>query len=136
MARSLQGYNATVLAYGQTGSGKTLTMSGGTGIHGIPESGEKCSTAAHRMRKGLQVSSSCIRAVGLLQAACASLGEPSAIISHMPPHRCSSPISAWVRQQLMLASNSIKSAAVSNAAADCGAMLGCAVLFLPLELWL
>jgi hypothetical protein len=35
----LQGYNATVLAYGQTGSGKTLTMSGGTGIHGLPENG-------------------------------------------------------------------------------------------------
>jgi hypothetical protein len=37
----LQGYNATVLAYGQTGSGKTLTMSGGTGIHGMRESGEQ-----------------------------------------------------------------------------------------------
>lgn len=35
----MQGYNATVLAYGQTGSGKTHTMSGGTGIHGLPEEG-------------------------------------------------------------------------------------------------
>lgn len=34
-----QGYNGTVLAYGQTGSGKTHTMSGGVGIHGIPEEG-------------------------------------------------------------------------------------------------
>ncbi|MEW5319130.1 MAG: hypothetical protein WDW38_010300 [Sanguina aurantia] len=34
-----KGYNATVLAYGQTGSGKTHTMSGGTGIHGLPEEG-------------------------------------------------------------------------------------------------
>lgn len=37
----MQGYNATVLAYGQTGSGKTHTMSGGTGIHGLPEEGGK-----------------------------------------------------------------------------------------------
>eukprot|EP00201_Polytomella_parva_P012750 CAMPEP_0175060814 /NCGR_PEP_ID=MMETSP0052_2-20121109/13239_1 /TAXON_ID=51329 ORGANISM="Polytomella parva, Strain SAG 63-3" /NCGR_SAMPLE_ID=MMETSP0052_2 /ASSEMBLY_ACC=CAM_ASM_000194 /LENGTH=664 /DNA_ID=CAMNT_0016326601 /DNA_START=242 /DNA_END=2232 /DNA_ORIENTATION=- len=34
-----KGYNATVLAYGQTGSGKTHTMSGGTGIHGVSETG-------------------------------------------------------------------------------------------------
>lgn len=42
----MQGYNATVLAYGQTGSGKTLTMSGGTGIHGIPENGGAAAAAA------------------------------------------------------------------------------------------
>jgi hypothetical protein len=41
-----QGFNATVLAYGQTGSGKTLTMSGGSGIYGLPEKGVTMSAHA------------------------------------------------------------------------------------------
>lgn len=41
MLLPVQGYNGTVLAYGQTGSGKTHTMSGGVGIHGKMEEGER-----------------------------------------------------------------------------------------------
>ncbi len=42
----VQGYNATVLAYGQTGSGKTHTMSGGVGIHGKAEEGERAAACS------------------------------------------------------------------------------------------